>query len=103
MTVSEITSFQWSTGSWAEKAINLSKDGSSMIEQILRFGRGKFPHPHLVKNDEIELGEFCAIPKVVAARAGDREILLERGDAHVEYRFATGTVVQADRLGDERF
>ena len=36
--------------------------------QILRFGRGKFPHPHFVKNNQIELGEFCAIPKVGPAR-----------------------------------
>jgi len=43
--------------------------------QILRFGRGKFPHPHFVKNNQIELGEFCAIPKVGPARAGDRKIL----------------------------
>ena len=58
---------------------------------------------HLVKNNQIELGEFCAIPKVGAAREGDREILLERGDAHVEHRFSARAGVQTDRLGDERF
>ncbi len=35
--------------------------------QILRFGRRKFPHSHLIKNDEIELGEFCVIPKIGSA------------------------------------
>ena len=65
------------------------------------FGRRKFPHSHLVKDNQIELGEFGAIPKVGSAGAGDREIFPKRGDAHVEHRFAAGTGVQADRLGDE--
>ncbi len=66
-------------------------DGSFFDDfaQILRFGCGKFPHSHLVKNYEIELGEFCAIAKVAAAGTGDGKVFLERGDAHVEHRLST--------------
>ena len=105
MTASGMTSFQWSTGSWEVKAIDRLIDGSLFddLAQILRFGRRKFPHCHLIEDDEIELGEFCAIPKVGPAGTGDGEVLLERGDAHIEHRFAAGTGVQANRLSDERF
>ena len=71
--------------------------------QILCFGRGKFAHPHLVKDDQVELGEFGAISKIGSAGTSDREVLLECGDAHVEHRFAARAGMQANGLGDEGF
>ena len=72
-------------------------DGSFFEDfaQILRFGGGKFPHSHVVKDDEIGFGELVAVAQVGAAGAGEREVFLERGDAHVQHRFAAGAGVQA--------
>ena len=71
-------------------------DGSFLddLAQILGFGGSKFTHAHLVEDNQIELGEFGSIPKIVPARSGDGKILLQRCDAHVEDGFAVFTGVQ---------
>lgn len=78
-------------------------DGSLLddLAQILGFGRGKFPHAYLVKDDQIELGELGPIPQIVPAGSGDGEVFLKRSDAHVEHRFAAFTGMQAHGLGNE--